>query len=631
MFKHLAFSIVVFIGLVPVSESLAQTEAQSQRATAAYNKAALATLAIQTRQSTNERFQTAVNAGFRVTFDVDAAATKNGGGPGFFAKLRYLTGDGQPVYYRTFNAAAARSTRTDLLHKVDSGLGLGLSGKDLVAYIWDGGTARTTHQEFGGRLSIGDANTGYLGLPSDHATHVAGTMIAKGVNPKAKGMAPKAFGKTFDWDFDRAEAIVEAASGMLVSNHSYGFMFRHPTTGAVLLPNSYFGGYLDEARSWDEVMFSAPYYLMVVAAGNDGEDDTANSNPLGGNAAYDKLTGHCTAKNNLVVANVMDVALNTGGSIAGPVLKTSSSSEGPTDDLRIKPDISGNGFELLSTVHLGSAGSSNDKYQQVNWTGTSMAAPNVSGSLLLLQELYERENGEFMRAATLKGLAIHTADDIGPDGPDAEFGWGLLNASFAAQTILGEKNGSAIVVEKQLANGSEFKQTFKAKGNVKVTICWTDPAGQATPESTVNNASPVLVNDLNLRLKRDSTVFMPWLLTAVDSNTKGNNRVDPVERIEDPGSRASLSEYEITVSHADQLANGSQAFSLIVTGDSLTAQGDGPLSDGLDSDSTEEIRRRIDRVIKELESIREQLPTKDSEDLGANTGPAPHRRFCFKS
>ena len=39
---------------------------------------------------------------------------------------------------------------------------------------------------------------------------------------------------------------------------------------------------------------------MVVAPGNDGEDDSANTNPTRG-INSDKLTGYITLKNNLVV------------------------------------------------------------------------------------------------------------------------------------------------------------------------------------------------------------------------------------------------------------------------------------------------------------------------------------------
>ena len=57
--------------------------------------------------------------------------------------------------------------------------------------------------------------------------------------------------------------------------------------------------------------------------------------------------------------------------------------------------------------------SSDDDYGIIS--GTSMASPNVAGSLLLLQQYYHQMNGVFMRASTLKGLAfLHTADDVGP-------------------------------------------------------------------------------------------------------------------------------------------------------------------------------------------------------------------------
>ncbi|MFD2145132.1 hypothetical protein [Mucilaginibacter antarcticus] len=40
-----------------------------------------------------------------------------------------------------------------------------------------------------------------------------------------------------------------------------------------------------------------------------------------------------------------------------------------------------------------------------------------------------------MRAATLKGLACHTAIDGGNAGPDYTYGWGLLNMPRATELI----------------------------------------------------------------------------------------------------------------------------------------------------------------------------------------------------
>ena len=130
------------------------------------------------------------------------------------------------------------------------------------------------------------------------------------------------------------------------------------------------------------------------------------------------------SKNSLIVANGQDALINADGTL-NSVTISSSSSEGPTDDLRIKPDITGNGTGLYSTYE-----SADDIYNTIS--GTSMASPNITGSLLLLQQYYNEMFGSFMRASTLKGLALHTADDIGVKGPDAVTGWGLMNAKKVA-------------------------------------------------------------------------------------------------------------------------------------------------------------------------------------------------------
>jgi len=375
--------------------------------------------------------------------------------------------------------------------------------------------------------------------------------MATGVVPNAKGMAPKANVEGYKWNNDLSEATVAAAQGMLISNHSYGF---RPDN----LPDYYFGAYIGESRNWDALHYNAPFYLMVVAAGNDGTSSW-NGSPLDpSNPRFDKLTGHSTAKNNLVVASANDANVNADGELIS-VSISSFSSQGPTDDLRIKPDIAGNGSGVFSTYATGDAAYG-------NISGTSMASPNVAGSALLLQQHANNLYGNYLRSASLKGLILHTADDAGLDGPDAVFGWGLMNSKRAAES-LSQKDNGVIINDLSLFPGQTY--TLEVESNdvdaLLASISWTDPAGVATTE--VNSDEARLVNDLDISLEQTGTDYLPWRLTGVNTNEKGSNSRDPFERVDIENASGT---YTISVTHKGDLTNGQQNFTLIVTG--LNAQ-----------------------------------------------------------
>src|SRR5690606_13088119 len=117
-------------------------------------------------------------------------------------ELQKILPDGSLIYYTTFNVNAAKSTRTNHLNSGGS-LGLNLMGHNMTAHVWDGGLARTTHQEYDGaggnnRFSIGDGTTAL----HYHSAHVTGTIMASGVSANAKGMAPHALAVGYDWNFD---------------------------------------------------------------------------------------------------------------------------------------------------------------------------------------------------------------------------------------------------------------------------------------------------------------------------------------------------------------------------------------------------------------------------------------------
>lgn len=323
------------------------------------------------------------------------------------------------------------------------------------------------------------------------------------------------------------------------------------------VPDWYPGSYSSDSRTWDVISFNAPYYLMVVSAGNEGQE----LNPHSFQPGFDKLNGNKTSKNNLVVANAQDASIDTFSGDLISVSINGSSSQGPTDDFRVKPDIAGNGTSVYSTIDT-----SNTSYG--NLTGTSMAAPNVAGSIILLQQYYNSLYSQFMKAATLKGLVCHTADDAGSLGPDPSFGWGLLNMKKASDYILAKNSNNVLIEEKTLNNSQSFTLNFSVNvtSDVKATISWTDVPGTIN-EGQVNNTSPALVNNLDLRIFKDGIEeFFPWKINPsnVSQALKADNNVDNIEIVSI--TNAVPGNYQLVVSHKGNLTSGSQNYSLILSG-----------------------------------------------------------------
>lgn len=442
--------------------------------------------------------------------------------------------NGKPLYYMTTNLGAAKTVSADKLWP--GGVSeLNLDGSGVVLGEWDAGVARQTHQEYVGRITVTDGS----GL-SDHSAHVAGTMIASGIVAAAKGMSFAGQIHGYDWSNDSAEMATEASQGLLLSNHSYG------SWG----PVEYFGLYEDGCVERDNISYNAPYYLICQAAGN-----SQSAQPQG----YDTLIIPAAAKNSLTVGAV------NKNTYSGPssVVISNFSSLGPTDDGRIKPDIVAPGVNLYSTL------SGSDTAYGYS-SGTSMATPVVCGALGLITQYYSQLNpGQNMRAATLKALAIHTADEAGPaDGPDYVFGWGQLNVASMAYIVRDRQSNPDMIQEGTLNQGQTFEYSASSDGGqpIKVTIVWTDPAGPASWSE--NDTTPRLVNDLDLRVEIDGQTYEPWVLDPTDPTapaTRGDNYLDNVEQVVVP---ATAGLCKITVSHKGSVLqpSGSQAFSLIISG-----------------------------------------------------------------
>lgn len=474
-------------------------------------------------------------------------------GPGNRVAILHDFRDDEPLYRTTMNKNAAISSAANLLYPAP----YTLDGTGVNVGVWDAGAVLNTHQEFS-TTRVVKRNA----VATDpHATHVAGTIGASGVNANAKGMAPNVKIDSWDWNNDYAEMTSAGAATagdtnrIPISNHSYGY-------GAT---NTDMGRYEYECVNTDTLAANLPFYLPCWAAGNEQDELTIKG-------GYQSITFNGLAKNVLTVGAVQD-AVSGGVRYPANGTMTYFSSWGPCDDGRIKPDVVANGYTVYSTIDT-----STTSYDTYN--GTSMATPSTAGSAALLMQLYAREfPNQWMRASLLKGLLIHTADDLGTAGPDYKFGWGLINVKAAADVILAHK-ASLASSPKLFTNSVSTAVTgqtntfiWDGTSPIRVTLCWTDPAGTVPAD---NSRTPNLRNNLDLRVTAPdgTTVHMPYVMPFVGTwsdasmayaATTGDNNVDNVERV-DIDSPTQAGVYTVTVVRDGSLYSSPQAYSLIITG-----------------------------------------------------------------
>ncbi len=475
--------------------------------------------------------------------------------------LERIDSNGNPVFLVPHNNfVGARTIRVNSVQ--DNGeLDLDLKGQGMKILIWDGGYARGTHEGFSGRVTYGEQGKS----ESDHGTHVAGTMIASGPSFALQGMAPDATLISFRFDDDVTEMEEEASEGFLISNHSYGSGVDEDT------PKWYYGRYDGVASLFDNITNTFPYYLPVVSAGND-RGAGLNFDDKG----FDLLTDRSTAKNVITVGAVESVFNYRQ---ASDVRMSNFSSFGPTDDGRIKPDIVAMGVSVISLS------SSSDTASSIK-SGTSMSAPMVSGGLMLLHQLYNEQESSFMKASTVRGLALMTTREAGDfDGPDYRFGWGLLDVEAAAKLILG-LNESSTIMENALISGNSYEQTFvtKASERISFALSWTDlPGDPLSNDAPEDDNTPMLINDLDIKVvSMDGTEYFPYKLDGANPEKPATNGINDVDNIEIIHIDAPAGNYRVEITHKGTLeGDGPQAYSLLVNG--ATPQTASTGTDKLDS------------------------------------------------
>ena len=225
----------------------------------------------------------------------------------------------------------------------------------------------------------------------DHGDHTGGTIMAAGnLEPRYQGMAPA----SQLWVYGAAPAYPGFDS---IYSHYIKYDIRITSTS---YSNGVNAGYSPLAQKLDDQTEKMNDLIHVFSAGN--------SRGASGNGWYTITGGHKVAKNVITVAN-LDLNDND----------VNSSSQGPTKDGRIKPDIGAVGSNVMST-------SNPNRY--VPKSGTSMSCPGVAGSITVLCQAYKELNsGNTVNAALMKAIVCNTADDLGRKGPDFTHGLSLIH------------------------------------------------------------------------------------------------------------------------------------------------------------------------------------------------------------
>jgi hypothetical protein len=403
--------------------------------------------------------------------------------------VEYISKMEDPV--AVLNQEGKNLSRANILQSTLPG-SYNLSGAGVAVGVYEISGPPYMHPDFAVR-SISTSGEGVLDY---HSTHVHGIVGGSGLlNPLYSGYAPAA---SLISGFTEVSTIAtlnyHRDLGMVLTNNSYG-------TGSVCSPDPY----NVNRRIIDGISASYPTLLHVFAAGNSGNGQCPRY-PRGFNTVH---TGENAAKSTLSVGNVYP------DGILGPF-----SSRGPAGGGMLKPEIVATGSAVMSTVPGDAYGLS---------SGTSMAAPAVTGGLALLYERYRQTHqGQDPASALMKAILLNTATDLGNKGPDFSYGFGLMNLDRAVKVLDKEwyKKDSIVLAStnsRQLAVPAGLSQ-------LKVMLYWPDPPATAL-------SARALVNDLDLELvSPDGTVTLPLVLDTIAGNVQlpaspGRDRINTVEQI----------------------------------------------------------------------------------------------------